>query len=96
MEITPEYINFFELAGDEYIKYSNMISFASDAVYSKTHFACLDYELYYDETLQIKLIKEFQEWRLVLHNLKQKQEWIDGYRGYLYHYDLIKLISFEI
>ena len=49
VEITPEYNDFFELAGDENIKSIDMIRFATDTVYSKTHFACLDNELDYDE-----------------------------------------------
>ena len=38
MEITPEYDNFFEKAGDDYIKSNDMLRFATDTVYSKTHF----------------------------------------------------------
>ena len=49
VEIAPEYDDFFEKAGDDYIKSIDMIRFATDTVYSKTHFACLDNELDYDE-----------------------------------------------
>jgi len=61
VEIAPEYDDFFEKAGDDYIKSIDMIRFATDTVYSKTHFACLDNELDYDEQHyeNIKRIDDF-------------------------------------
>ena len=37
VEQAPEYDDFFEKAGDDYIKSIDMIRFATDTVYSKTH-----------------------------------------------------------
>ena len=43
--ISPVYDEFFEKASDDYILSIDKVRFASDPIYSKTLFACLDNDL---------------------------------------------------
>ena len=47
--ISPVYDDFFEKASDDYILSIDKVRFASDPIYSKTLFACLDNDLPYED-----------------------------------------------